>query len=303
MDTVAALKAQVVDLTGTVKTLKRRIEFIENTLTESQIKELSSKESLDNSEGLILTNKATSEDNSPTEPKTIRNEIVIESTEVEVTDQTNPESDSEFCYPRQQRKNIRRGKSQIQGSKQKSVTGQSNAKHQVKAATLPHSADVSNGPYLVYAGKLAKDTDARSVREHLQSIGVTQIADVIKLNCRNVNQTSFCISVDTKLEEDLVYSADNWPSGVIIRPYKNHNSIKNRGHRNSKGHRRQHEYGVKYHGEKRRGWSWATPRWNYQVKETYDRDDYYNQPYNRDLCYNHPDYDRHYSEVDYYNWY
>ena len=83
MDTVAALKEQVVDFTGTVKTLKRRIEFIENTLTESQIKELSSKESLDNSEGLIQTSKATSEDNSTNEPKTIRHEIVIESTEVQ----------------------------------------------------------------------------------------------------------------------------------------------------------------------------------------------------------------------------
>ena len=37
-------------------------------------------------------------------------------------------------------------------------------------ATLPHSTDVSNDPYLFYAGKLANDTDARSVREHLQSI-------------------------------------------------------------------------------------------------------------------------------------
>ena len=86
-------------------------------MTESQIKELSSKESLDNSEGLIQTSKATctSEDNSTTEPKTIRNEIVIESTEVEVTDQTNSKSESEFRYPKQQRKNIRRGKSQDSG--------------------------------------------------------------------------------------------------------------------------------------------------------------------------------------------
>ena len=74
---------------------------------------------------------------------------------------------------------------------------------------------------LIYVGKLKSNTSTNAMRRHLLDIGVINedLADVIKLNCKNSNENSFCISLNHDAAVRTVFDADNWPSGVRLRPF------------------------------------------------------------------------------------
>ena len=50
-------------------------------------------------------------------------------------------------------------------------------------------------------------------------IGVSHVSDELKLLCKTTGQASFCISVDTSVDEDIVFDSQKWPIGVRIRPF------------------------------------------------------------------------------------
>lgn len=72
----------------------------------------------------------------------------------------------------------------------------------------------------IYVGRLSSTTSTNDIRAHLHDIGVDHISDVMQLNCRKPEEASFCVSVDSSMGEELVYAADKWPAGIIIRPYR-----------------------------------------------------------------------------------
>ena len=74
--------------------------------------------------------------------------------------------------------------------------------HKVKAAK---SCGTTAQTKLVYVGRLSADISERCIREQLKEIGVDNcdIADVIQLKCRAVDQSSFCISLNTKQAENM----------------------------------------------------------------------------------------------------
>ena len=75
--------------------------------------------------------------------------------------------------------------------------------------------------YLIYVGKLDKQTSEDALRYHIIDIGLqqTDIADVIKLPCKNQHESSFCVSVNDELAETVLLSTGQWPYGTRVRPF------------------------------------------------------------------------------------
>ena len=69
-------------------------------------------------------------------------------------------------------------------------------------------------------------TSTKDIRDHLRDIGVSHVSDVLELSCKVIGQTSFCITVDTAVDEDLIFKPNSWPSGIRIRPYKERSNNK-----------------------------------------------------------------------------
>ena len=82
------------------------------------------------------------------------------------------------------------------------------------------SGDVQRGSRNIYVGKVKAATSTKDMRDHLRDIGVSHVSDVLELSCKVIGQTSFCITVDTAVDEDLIFKPNSWPSGIRIRPYK-----------------------------------------------------------------------------------
>ena len=85
---------------------------------------------------------------------------------------------------------------------------------------------VNASTYLVYVGKLAKNTTQELLRDHMIQVGLKtdDVADIISLKCRNENESSFCISLYTDDAKKVLYNKNNWPNGVRIRPFKPRNA-------------------------------------------------------------------------------
>ena len=79
---------------------------------------------------------------------------------------------------------------------------------------------VTRGARAIYLGNMANNTTDVHIRDHLRAIGVSNVSDVLNLKCRINGQTSFCVSVDTQNDEDIMYKPENWPTGVRVRPFK-----------------------------------------------------------------------------------
>ena len=105
------------------------------------------------------------------------------------------------------------------------IVGSSQSPLRIKAATNT-SFDQPASTCLVYVGHLSDDTSEDGIRAHLADMGIPNdnIADVIKLRCRNSGESSFCISLDNKKYEQKVYDPSKWPIDVRIRPFKEKNS-------------------------------------------------------------------------------
>ena len=75
-----------------------------------------------------------------------------------------------------------------------------------------------SGTYVVYIGRLKKETSEEDHRAHITYIAVPSddIADVIPLRCRNEAQSSYCISLNSKSAESIVLCDKNWPHAVWV---------------------------------------------------------------------------------------
>ena len=121
------------------------------------------------------------------------------------------------------RKNRRRKKLSLHNRKElntgSDVIGNSDSEYKIKAATN-HATEPSH-TFLVYIGKLAKETDEQLLRTHLRDIGIknADIADVMKLKCKANNETSFCVSLNSEEAKCVVFDINKWPIGVRIRTF------------------------------------------------------------------------------------
>ena len=105
------------------------------------------------------------------------------------------------------------------------MLGKNESKSKFKITASSSVQGLSNQTHLVYVGCLSKQTTANDIRKHSQDIVVRneEVADVINLNCKNGQQPSFCISVHGDEEKAInIFSKDNWPGGVQIRPFYLH---------------------------------------------------------------------------------
>ena len=158
-----------------------------------------------------------------------------------------------FCHTQAERRRIKKGgitKPPVQSSVSETsqqtaksaprtpVVGRSHQPHRIKAASSRNDdrqGRISESTHLVYVGHLIKGTSEDAVRAHLADVGLlnSEIADVMKLNCKNPEESSFCISLSTSTAENKVYNSGKWPQGVRIRPFTPQvvsNKSKNREH-------------------------------------------------------------------------
>ena len=182
------------------------------------------------------------EDQGPVEPESSRstdqptvitspqqNRIVpqIEPEEPNRKDSAGLTENQGFRLSNDDRRKIRKGNkghkvSTAEMNLNKNIIGNSHGNHNIKSAEpTPCNETDQSGPFYVYVGRLSPDTSEQSLRTHLDGIGVTNInvTDVIKLNSRNENQSSFCITLSSKASKNLMFSPENWPAGIMIRPY------------------------------------------------------------------------------------
>jgi hypothetical protein len=122
----------------------------------------------------------------------------------------NADLGTEFRLPTNQRKRIRRGNIGSDSTREQTMCI-SQGTHRIQA-----SCNVSR--QMVYVGNLDGAMSDTDLRAHMRDIGVTHVTDVIQLNGRNNDRSSFCISIDNFDQESVIYNVDNWPQGV--RPYK-----------------------------------------------------------------------------------
>ena len=131
------------------------------------------------------------------------------------------------------------------------------------------------------------------------------MSDVIKLKCRNPNETSFCISVDRKEAEDMIYNPEKWPAGVVIRPYSPSSSTNskqrvrsNYQRRNQQQQKMRQPYRRFQERSSQRGWkhgdTWQnSPRYDHDSPDQYYRHygDQFNQHYDNGYdSYDYEDY-------------
>ena len=145
-----------------------------------------------------------------------------------------------FHHTSAERRNILRGVKRNHGTAENSkitvsnrfdVLGNSTKQSGIQAAPLLRSNQLpAETSHLIYVGRLAQRTSARDLRCHLLQSGVTNedIADVIKLKCRNEWESSFCISVNTNEAKERVFQENNWPVGVKVRKYNTTSNPKHR---------------------------------------------------------------------------
>lgn len=145
----------------------------------------------------------------PTSPKPV----------IEIPDQNNEQDNEQTSHAQEfndyqlsaeERRKIRRGDLKEPETKRKEVNGTSTNHCAVRGATRT---------YQTYIGGLRKDTTVGDVRSHLVDLGIDHVSDIILLPCRIPNQTSFCVSVDSKSDEDKIYTQEKWPLGIRIRQY------------------------------------------------------------------------------------
>ena len=261
LEVCASLKTTVAVLMNKVTLLESRIKTLESESTKSKDNNFKLDELLDESEPSIVSdaqsiidldmddvpNTAEQQQNKKPNKKItviadvhkdingvpqpcIKKKSTVECDEISVRKSPSKKSKSfpyqpkdEFTHTTHQRRNILKSTKMKNGTNnppKKPVIGESIAQFKVTAASA--NSEPGTRSYLVYVGKLSKDTDQRLIREHLLQIGVynEDIADIIQLNCRNENETSFCISIHTHHVRKIIYTPQNWPKGVKIRPFQ-----------------------------------------------------------------------------------
>ena len=142
-------------------------------------------------------------------------------------------SEEGFRHTSSERNNIRRGRPRheknglqvAEDAKRKPVTGTGLQERHIQASREARKMNT----HLIYVGNLSKQTTEKALREHLTEIEILQqcVADVIKLNCRKPEASSFCISLfpDKEEVEEKVYNPSNWPRGVYICRFQEKSTV------------------------------------------------------------------------------
>ena len=195
---LAELKCEHNKLQKYVKSLESRVDVLETEVAEiraesrkqanltagnasqTELKVSTNKPQLKKS--LVRAEVHRDKDGVPQLPQTPQN---VDETVLLSSDNTpSTSADKEpFRLSSNERKKIRRG---LQASKL-GQTSQTKVKFRVQAAS---SSRKQTPNYLIYIGKLAKDTTIPSLREHMLNIGVPNedLADILDLNCRINNE-------------------------------------------------------------------------------------------------------------------
>lgn len=123
-----------------------------------------------------------------------------------------------FQLPKSQRRQIRRGRN-LSKSTSIHIEGSSTSTN-----SKIQAAPVQVKLHSVYVGRVSKVTSEQSIRDHLNEIKVPykNVTDVIPLNCRHPDQSSYCIIVDDPDCLNVLYTPTNWPFGVVVREYNGH---------------------------------------------------------------------------------
>jgi viroplasmin and RNaseH domain-containing protein len=230
-DTVTNLTTVVSNLSGEVVLLREKMALLELRLApDTQIPlvtEVNSQVATDNSNN--DDSERTQTDAIPTQPDNMANTSVEQSSTIQdpVVRATPQISDtgilapsvssetSDFRLPERQRRQIRRGFN-IQPSTRSEIIGTVSGEFSITGVT----GNQTNNIRTIYVGKVKVQTSHNDIRRHLREIGVSHISDVIQLPCRVPGEASFCVTVDAESDEEIIFNADNWPTGVRIRSYK-----------------------------------------------------------------------------------
>ena len=221
----AELKTEIIGLKDQLKSLVTRVVILEDEKSklESRVEELSTSKSQKKSMNDVKTKKITvtaevHRDKNGIPQMTYPDETI---TRIDDAAGVGDSSNIPFRHSNKERKNILKGKKITRdGQPESSVT---HKRFKIEAASTNIRNVTRSLTHLIYIGHLSKGTNKESLTEHLIYIGVRNedIADILQLKCRNQNERSFCVSINSDQGKDLIYDVkSNWPNGVRVRTYK-----------------------------------------------------------------------------------
>ena len=217
------------NLKNTVNDLQARIFSLENEVTElkktvkklSEIKDSKGTVSKDK-DVVIIDDHITGEQSRESENFSVNSNSMIKKNQIIVQAEVHADKNGNLCKPiqpnrfqhqRSERRRIQRGR--IDHSSVKETTTED------KPIRI-HAATSSSERYLVYVGRLDVNTKEEDLRTHILDIGLQtgDVADVIKLRCKNPKESSFCVSLNDHIAETVLLSTGQWPRGTRVRPYE-----------------------------------------------------------------------------------
>ena len=236
METCLLLRDTVVNLTGAVSTLKEEITVLrekvtllearldnkrhETRRTNQQAPMNKTSENVDTPQPHVPQERLVDVKNTPNNIDKNDAASLIKSTPTQPTT-PQAELENEFRLSSRERRKIRSG-SKVKASNRAEIKGSAATGFKISGA----SEDVQRGSRNIYVGKVKAATSTKDMRDHLRDIGVSHVSDILELSCKVIGQTSFCITVDTAVDEDLIFKPNSWPSGIRIRPYKERSNNK-----------------------------------------------------------------------------
>ena len=245
------LKAEVKQLEEIVKEQNSKISALEleqskKTLVESGTRYESGFK--DQAEGELAQNSSESQPISsqpgdkPSKVNTFKEVLVQRQDKQNGQDIRDEGSEGAFQHTSQQRRNILKG-AQGKAVPKEDIKGDSTESFKIKAAFQSASQT-----YLIYVGRLQRDTTTQMIREHLKDIQVRDVADVISLdNRQNRSEASFCVSVNSEASMDKMFQRSLWPVDILVRPFRsgrrsqdNQASHRSDSRESEGGHRRYH---------------------------------------------------------------
>ena len=307
------LKEKVLKLEATVRTQNNRIATLENhktkdTVNELNISGLSGEHSKEQAEGGVpeqqLADPGTQV--TPSQPadessNNMQNENTGDGAPRQITQTpgsqgapsqpvtnqgTTDMADSTeggFQHTTNQRRNILRGNQGRPTVKQSDIKGSSVGNHKIQS-----SVRSDMGTYLIYVGRLDRETTTQMVRDHLTDIKVTDVADVINLNSRaNRSEASFCISLNSEVSMNKAFKPSLWPCDVVVRPFRPPRKKQNYHRREYQGNTqretRQNKNRIKEDGSqwnRQRNVNWTDSRWDHDSEDHRDSYGYHSYRFN-----------------------
>ena len=239
-NTVNDLKKVIADLKTEIQELRNEVSNLKSRNTDRLDEGNRDIEALENDDH---THVQDSESNADTNQADTRNEEHQPNT-ILINTASNPAEDSHpstsnapnqmntssqqrqnqgFQLPRSQRSSAVKGQRFTAKVQRPEICGASTSAMFIKG-TEPHQPPSTfdtelNQPRSIYVGRLAPDVTTEKLRRHLQSNNISRVSDIIKLNCRNPEQSSFCVIVDDETTETALFDPLKWPKNTRVRQY------------------------------------------------------------------------------------